>query len=208
TPRIAVISAFEPELVLLLDKLEHARKYSANGVEFTTGTLQGKPAVLFLSGISMVNASMTTQLALDRFNISHIVFSGIAGGVNPDLHIGDVVVASRWGQYLEVLMMRETSEGVFDPSAPHELGFADFGMMRTRPVKVVSAAQPEVHKKFWFDVDPAMLAVAEGLKDIALQSCDAGNQCLQREPRLVVGGNGVSGAAFVDNAEYRKHVFQ
>src|SRR5690606_12359930 len=76
------------------------------------------------------------------------------------------------------------------------------------PVKVVSAAQPEVHKKFWFDVDPAMLAVAEGLKDIALQSCDAGNQCLQREPRLVVGGNGVSGAAFVDNAEYRKHVFQ
>src|SRR3546814_983350 len=48
-PRIAVISAFEPELVLLLDKLEHPRKFSVNGVEFTTGTLQGKPAVLFRS---------------------------------------------------------------------------------------------------------------------------------------------------------------
>src|SRR3546814_5646323 len=44
-PRIAVISAFEPELVLLLDKLEHPRKFSVNGVEFTPGTLQGKPAV-------------------------------------------------------------------------------------------------------------------------------------------------------------------
>src|SRR3546814_9339197 len=100
-------------LVLLLDKLEHPRKFSVNGVEFTTGTLQGKPAVLFLSGISMVNAAMNTQLALDRFNISHIVFSGIAGGVNPSLHIGDVAVVERWGQYLEVLMASEPAPGVF-----------------------------------------------------------------------------------------------
>jgi adenosylhomocysteine nucleosidase len=39
--------------------------------------------VLFLSGISMTNAAMTTQLALDRFKVSHVVVSGIAGGVNP-----------------------------------------------------------------------------------------------------------------------------
>lgn len=208
TPRIAVISAFEPELSLLLDKIDQTRQFSVNGITFTTGVLQGKPVVLFLSGISMTNAAMTTQLALDRFNISHIVFSGIAGGVNPDLHIGDVVVAARWGQYLEVLMAREVAPGVFDPSAPNELGFANYGMMRTRPVKVVSAGQPQVHKKFWFDVDPDMLAVAQSLNGIELQSCDSGSQCLQRQPRLMVGGNGVSGAAFVDNAEYRKYVFK
>ena len=45
----------------------------------------------------MVNAAMNTQLVLDRFNVTHIVFSGIAGGVNPSLNIGDVVVAERWG---------------------------------------------------------------------------------------------------------------
>jgi adenosylhomocysteine nucleosidase len=39
--------------------------------------------VLFLSGISMTNAAMTTQLALDRFRVTHVVVSGIAGGVNP-----------------------------------------------------------------------------------------------------------------------------
>src|SRR3546814_14402222 len=99
TPRIAVISAFEPELSLLLDKIDQTRQFSVNGITFTTGVLQGKPVVLFLSGISMTNAAMTTQLALDRFNISHIVFSGLAGGVNPDLHIGAVVVAAGWGQY-------------------------------------------------------------------------------------------------------------
>jgi nucleoside phosphorylase len=88
-------------------------RHRINGIDFTTGTLQGKPVVLFLSGISMVNASMNTQLALDRFNITHIVFSGIAGGVNPALHIGDVSRARQWGQYLEVLMARETAPGQF-----------------------------------------------------------------------------------------------
>jgi adenosylhomocysteine nucleosidase len=49
--------------------------------------LQGKP-LLFLSGIGMTNAAMATQLALDRFHLTHAVVSGIAGGVNPGLHIG------------------------------------------------------------------------------------------------------------------------
>ena len=79
TPRIAVISAFEPELKLLLSRLQGPARHSVNGVEFTTGTLEGKPVVLFLSGISMTNATMNTQLVLDRFRVTHLVFSGIAG---------------------------------------------------------------------------------------------------------------------------------
>ena len=95
--RIAVISAFAPELALLQTKVERPVRQTINGVEFTTGTLQGKPVVLFQSGISMTNAAMNTQLALDRFKVSHILVSGIAGGVNPGLHVGDVTVAERWG---------------------------------------------------------------------------------------------------------------
>ena len=73
-----------------------------NGIEFTLGKLAGKDVVLFLSGESMVNASSNTQLLLDRFNVKAIVFSGIAGGVNPALHIGDVVVAKQWGRHRQV----------------------------------------------------------------------------------------------------------
>ncbi|RYF46144.1 MAG: phosphorylase, partial [Comamonadaceae bacterium] len=52
TPRIAVISAFEPELTVLLPQVQQAAKHRINGVEFTTGTLSGQPVVVFLSGIS------------------------------------------------------------------------------------------------------------------------------------------------------------
>src|SRR5262249_57467170 len=114
TPRIALICAYEPEWKLMKAELGEANSRTANGVEFVTGTLGGRKVVLFLSGISMVNAAMNAQLALERFDITGIVVSGIAGGVDPDLRIGDVVVAGRWGQYLEAIFAREV-DGKFRP---------------------------------------------------------------------------------------------
>jgi adenosylhomocysteine nucleosidase len=208
TPRIAVISAFQPELTLLLRQLQAPARYRVNGVEFSTGTLQGKPVVLFLSGISMVNASMNTQLVLDRFNIQGIVFSGIAGGVNPALHIGDVSVPAQWGQYLEVLMARETAPGQYTiPPRMEAQTLAPFGMLHPRPVETRTAASPAPVRKFWFGVDPRMLEVARSLGPIALESCNAG-VCLTHAPQLMVGGNGVSGQAFVDNAAFREYAFK
>ncbi len=208
TPRIAVISAFEPELKLLLARLQGAAKHGVNGVEFTTGTLEGKPVVLFLSGISMTNATMNTQLALNRFRVTNIVFSGIAGGVNPSLHVGDVTVPAQWGQYLEVLMARETAPGKYAaPPFITDATLPNFGMMFPRPVEVRSAARPGIERKFWFEADPRMLEVARGIRNVDLASCSAG-KCLARKPQLVVGGNGVSGQAFMDNKAYREYTFR
>lgn len=209
TPRVAIVSAFEPELALLLEKVQDPVKHQVNGVVFTTGKLQGKPVVLFLSGISMVNAAMNTQLVLDRFTISHILFSGIAGGANPALNIGDVAVVERWGQYLEVLMARETAPGVFHPTKTDlDPTLGHFGMMYPRSVRVRSADHSDFKRKFWFDVDPELLAVAKSLNKVNLTACDAQRRCLDQQPQLVVGGNGVSGQAFVDNAAYREYAYQ
>lgn len=209
TERLAIVSAFEPEMTALLERVKNASSERINGVTFTTGVLEGHPVVLFLSGVSMVNAAMNTQLALDRFAISHVIFSGIAGGVNPDLHIGDVVVAEQWGQYLEVLMARETGIDQFQ-SIGKDGGIIQpgFGMMFTRPVKVRSNAHPDPIKRFWFPVDPEMLAIADTLNPVELLSCDKQDQCLAKAPRLVVGGNGVSGSAFLDNAALREHIYK
>lgn len=207
-PRIAVVSAFEPELALLLKRVQEPVEHTINGIDFTTGTLQGKPVVLFLSVISMTNAAMNTQQVLDRFNVSAIVFSGIAGGVNPALHIGDVAVPTQWGQYLEVLMARETAPGQY--SVPPRLKgdtLPAFGMLHPRPVETRTRSLPIPTRKFWFEVDAQMLDVARGLSaSVKLAHCNAG-VCLPRQPQLTVGGNGVSGQAFVDNAAFREYAF-
>jgi adenosylhomocysteine nucleosidase len=209
TPRIAVISAFQPELTLLLSRVQGARAHSINGVEFTTGTLQGQPVVIFLSGISMTNAAMNTQLVLDRFNVKSIVFSGIAGGVNPRLHIGDVTVAAQWGQYLEVLMARETAPGKYSaPPWMKDAKLANYGMLHPRPVEVRTAANPKPTPQFWFAADPKMLEVARSLRNVELAHCGAQGRCMSHKPQLVVGGNGVSGQAFVDNKAFREYAFK
>lgn len=79
------MSAFAPELALLRGKLARPRHFAVNGVEFTTGMLEHQPVVLLLSGISTVNAAMNTHLLFERFHVTRLLFSGIAGGVNPAL---------------------------------------------------------------------------------------------------------------------------
>ena len=208
-PRIAVMSAFAPELALLEERLSDPHEHEANGVRFTTGSLEGKPVVLLLSGISMVNAAMNTQLVFDRFNVTHLVFSGIAGGVDPALHIGDVSVPERWGQYLEVVMMREVAPDRFQaPQSKGDFEFAPYGMLQPRAVRVRRAGRPDFQEKFWFEADPRMLEVARRIDTVSLRACDVQDRCLAHQPRLQVGGNGVSGTAFVDNADFRRYVFQ
>jgi adenosylhomocysteine nucleosidase len=207
-PRVAVVSAFPPELKALLARTEIERSVRANGVEFTLGRLADEKVLLFLSGVSMVNATMTTQLALDRFDLDAIVFSGIAGGVNPALRIGDVVVPERWGQYLEIIFARETGQGYQLPPYASPTPFANYGALHPQPVNVRSNAHPEGENRFWFEVDPAMLATARQLKgSLSLARCATEQHCLSRAPTLEVGGNGVSGQAFVDNKAFREYVF-
>ncbi|MCQ0969272.1 5'-methylthioadenosine/S-adenosylhomocysteine nucleosidase (plasmid) [Paracoccus sp. TK19116] len=202
SPRIAVMSAFEPEWISLQADLEGAESQVINGTEFITGKLSGQDVVLFLSGVSMVNAAMTTQLALDRFDIEAIVFSGIAGGVDPSLNIGDVVVAEEWGQWLETVMARAEGDGFALPgflSSP----FPNLGMIFTRETTVASdRGEPET--RFWFPADPDLLAVAkEVAAETDLADCNTDDACLSEPPVIRVGGHGVSGSSFLDNAEIR-----
>lgn len=97
TPRTVVMTAFRPEWAALVQAVESPVEHTINGQVLMTGTIAGKPVVLMQSGVSMVNAAMNTQLVLDRFTVRRIVFSGIAGGVDPALSIGDVVVPEDWG---------------------------------------------------------------------------------------------------------------
>ena len=206
--RTAVVSAFAPEMTVLRAGMDDAAVHVINGVEFVAGVLQGQKVVLFLSGISVVNAAMTAQLALDHFNIDRIIFSGIAGGVDPSLHIGDVVIADRWGQYLEMLYARKVGDGWAKPPF-FDYPYANFGMMFPRSVTVQRDGADAPERHFWFPVDEALLAHARSaVANVALDRCLSESLCLQQTPRIVVGGPGVSGSAFIDNAAFREYTFE
>ena len=206
--RIAVVSAFDNELAKLLDSLEINSKAIVNGRTLWLGKLKGHDVVLLLSGYSIINATLTTEALLNKFNIKAIVFSGIAGGVNPDLKVGDVTVAAQWGNYQEQRFARKTDNG-WDAGRSTQI-FPNFGMIfpKNSSVARVGLTPDSLESRFWFPADSNLLAVARKISlDIPLKRCVNDTDCLDHRPRLVIGGNGVSGPTFVDNAEYRTYVW-
>lgn len=206
--RIAVATAYDPELAALLPDLSNSTEHRLNGVSFWTGELSGQPVVLFKTGVSMVNATMNTQLLLDHFNISHILVSGVAGGLDPSLSVGDVTVPASWAQYNEGAYLRETSPGTYTPHPGVEPVLPAFGFMGTRAVRIARDADPQPQPKLWFDADPQLLAIAERVSgDIQLKQCDAEGLCLPNAPKVVPGGRGVTGSTFMDNGRFREYLF-
>jgi adenosylhomocysteine nucleosidase len=202
------MSAFDVELAKLRDSVQLTSNTVVNGRTLWIGRLKGHNVVLLLSGISIINATLTTESLLDNFRITSIVFSGIAGGVNPDLGVGDVTVPAQWGNYQQQRFARKTDSG-WDVGV-HRAEFSNFGMMfpNNSSVARVGGIPDQQESRFWFPVDSGLLVVANGLsKNIPLKRYVNATDCLDHQPRLVVGGNGVSGPTFVDNAEYRTYVW-
>jgi len=92
---IAVIGAFETEVSLLKNKLANRQEQLIQGIRFYTGTLNGQQVVVSRVGIGKVNAAISTTLLLEHFRPKAVLFSGIAGAMNPGLQPGDIVVGKR-----------------------------------------------------------------------------------------------------------------
>ncbi len=208
--RIAIATAFAPEFDALAPRLRDIETTRRNGVTFLAGTLAGRGVVLFQTGISIVNATMTTQLALALFEIEEIVVSGIAAGVDPELAIGDVIVPIRWGKYDEMIYLREAEDPVaaLPPGIAPE--FPPFEFMGPRGMPLASADSPSPRRRFWYEADGRLLASArEAAGAVALERCYARAgvpDCLPRVPRILIGGSGVSGSVFLDNARFRRYL--
>jgi adenosylhomocysteine nucleosidase len=92
TQCIAVVSAMREELQALHEDLHGERIEHIAGRNFHLGTLHGHAALLVLSGIGKVAAATTTALLLDRFDVSAVLFTGVAGGLGAGVKVGDVVI--------------------------------------------------------------------------------------------------------------------
>ena len=94
TERIGIISAMENEINLLLMNTDVERVDHIGGLDFIVGRLSGEDVVIVRAGIGKVYASAGTAALINNYNISEIIFTGIAGGVGDQTNVLDVVVAS------------------------------------------------------------------------------------------------------------------
>lgn len=91
---IGIIGAMEVEVAILKEKMEDVRIIKKASMDFYEGILAEKKVVVVRSGIGKVNAGICAQILADVFSVDAIINTGIAGSLNKNINIGDIVLST------------------------------------------------------------------------------------------------------------------
>ncbi|KAK7251557.1 hypothetical protein RIF29_34855 [Crotalaria pallida] len=203
-----------------------------SGRRFRFGAMGDKPVILVMTGLSVINAAITTQLLLSFFNVEGVVHYGIAGNANPSLNIGDVAIPKHWA-HLALWSWQRYGQGP-DDKLPLEdngdytrevgyLKFADY----TSNISIGSSFdnqlnniwyQPEEifpidgtpekrQHALWVPVDSKYYKIAQKLKNLELEKCINSTTCLKTSPKVKLVDRGTSASFYLDNAAYRTFIY-
>jgi adenosylhomocysteine nucleosidase len=92
---IVIIGAMEEEITLLKAQINHCQTKQIAHLEVFTGTIAQHTVCLVQCGIGKVASAAATALLIQAFKPDAVINTGSAGGFDPDLNIGDVVIASK-----------------------------------------------------------------------------------------------------------------
>jgi adenosylhomocysteine nucleosidase len=92
--KVGIIGAMDQEVEILRNTLLNRQNHSVGGYDFYTGQIADLEVVLLKSGIGKVNAAVSTTLLLHAFNPDCVINTGSAGGFDPELEVGDIVISS------------------------------------------------------------------------------------------------------------------
>jgi adenosylhomocysteine nucleosidase len=174
---IAIVSALHDEL---LDLMPDEQKQIRAGREFWLGHLHGHLVVFVLSGIGKVAAATTATLLIEHFHADQIVFTGVAGGLGKNVHVGDLVVAHSFLQHdLDVSPLfpkyEVPSYGISTFQANSELAdelrqacvavLADLGELLTLETRAAfNLANPQLHQGLLISGDRFVSTTTESQK--------------------------------------------
>lgn len=97
--KIGIIVAEHEELEAIEQIMNIQERKRIFELTFSEGTIKGKKCIVVKGGVGKANAARTTQLLIDKYNPDYIINVGAAGGLNPMLQIGDIVIGETLVQH-------------------------------------------------------------------------------------------------------------
>ena len=140
--KIGIIGAMEVEVENLMQCMEDARESKKAGMTFCEGRIGRTEAVIVRCGIGKVNAGLCVQILSDLFGITHVINTGVAGSLDEEINIGDIVVSID-AMYHD---MDVTGLGYEPGQVPQldVLAFPADPMLREAAVRACREAAPEI----------------------------------------------------------------
>lgn len=96
---IGIIAAEQIEMQAIKEKMQNIEEKKIYNLDFFKGKIQEKECVLVTCGVGKVNSARTVQILIDNYKIDYVINVGSSGGINPELNIGDIVIAKNLVQY-------------------------------------------------------------------------------------------------------------
>ena len=91
---IGIIGAMDEEVAILKESMEVQDTLERAGMTFVKGIMSGKEVVVVRSGIGKVNMGICAQILIDCFGVDTLINTGVAGSLDADLNIGDIVIST------------------------------------------------------------------------------------------------------------------
>jgi adenosylhomocysteine/aminodeoxyfutalosine nucleosidase len=97
--KLAIMGAMEEEIEPLLAHFENVNVVEFANNKYYEVSYNGLDIVIAYSKIGKVFASLTATTMIEKFGCDILLFSGVAGGINPELKIGDLIIANKLCQH-------------------------------------------------------------------------------------------------------------
>ena len=177
---LGILSAMPEEMTAMGAALDSTEDVTIAGFRFRHGHIDGHPVILAEAGVGKVAAGLVGGLLLERFNCSALIFSGVAGRLDEELSIGDIVIADELMQH-------------------------DYGAQTGNTLKLFRPGVPPLgapQDDAVFRLDPRLRqAIAKAVGDLRLPAFTAGAK--QARPVRIKLGRVLTGDQFINSVATR-----
>jgi adenosylhomocysteine nucleosidase len=94
-----VVGAVEEEVWPVIDNLTEKRETRRNGKSIYEGKIENSPVVVTATGVGKIRTAASVQYLIDHFPLDAVIFTGVAGAINPELSLGDIVICRKAVQH-------------------------------------------------------------------------------------------------------------
>jgi len=177
---LGILSAMPEEMTAMGAALDPGEDVMIAGFRFRHGHIDGYPVILAEAGVGKVASGLVSSLLLQHFNCAALIFSGVAGRLDVDLSIGDIVIADELIQH-------------------------DYGAQTGNSLKLFRPGVPplgEARGEPGFRLDPKLRqAIAAAIADLRLPAFTAGGKAAR--PVRVKLGRVLTGDQFINSVATR-----
>jgi len=99
THKIAIMGAMPEEIEPIIKKLDNVKTVVYGANKYYEGSYNGQEVVVAYSKIGKVFATLTATILIEKFGCDRLLFSGVAGAINEELKIGDLIIAKALCQH-------------------------------------------------------------------------------------------------------------